>query len=159
MAISYSFAMATPAPVADVARELRGVGRTLGVLGAPVTVAGLCAGAASGLGTWIRVTGDEPRPVDPVRTDLGFTPTVSVAFRLDKDNDLGHQQDDMVRLVSGLLDRVPGDAVLHREYEDIWLLRRGVMVTLSERDDIWPPRRQAALSQRFRRVTHAFSED
>lgn len=158
MAISYSLALATPAPVTDVARELHGVGRTLGVLDASTSTDGVLAGVATGLGTWVRVTEAKARPWDPVINDLGFAPTVSVTFRLDTDNEVGFQQDDMVRLVSGLLDRVPGDAVLHRDFEDIWLLRRGVEVTLNEQDDLWPPHRQAALSQRYRRETHTFAD-
>ncbi|MGH3760345.1 SitI3 family protein [Actinophytocola sp.] len=159
MAISYSFALATQSSAPDVARELLGVGRILGVLDTSATAEGLLDGMATGLGTWILVFEAKARPWDPVANDLGFTPTVSVTFRLDKDDDIGYQQDDLVRLVSGLLDRVPGDAVLHREFEDIWLLRRGGEVTLSEQDDIWPPHRRAALSQRFERVTHSFSQE
>lgn len=45
----------------------------------------------------------------------------------------------MIRLVSGLLDRVPGDAVLHSGFEDIWLLRRSGDVSVSEQADPWPP--------------------
>ena len=51
-----------------------------------------------------------PQPWNAVITDLGFIPTVLVVFRLSKDNGATPQQDDMIRLVSGLLDRVPGDA-------------------------------------------------
>jgi hypothetical protein len=64
----------------------------------------------------------------------------------------------VVRLVSGLFERVPGDAVPHREFEDIWLLRRGGELTLNEQDDLWPPHRQAALSQPYRRATHTFAD-
>lgn len=92
-------------------------------------------------------------------TDLGFTPTVWVVFRLDKFTDIGHQQDDMVRLVSGLLDRVDGDVVLHRDYEYIWLLRRGGVLSLSEEVDLWPRHRLATVSQPYHRATFAFSED
>jgi hypothetical protein len=159
MAISYSFALATPVPAADVARELHAAGRLLGVLDASATPEDLLAGAATTLGTWVRVAEAKARSWDPVRNDLGFTPTVAVTARLDTDNDVGAQQDDLVRLVSGLLDRVPGDAVLHREFEDIWLLRRGGEVMVSEQDDLWPARRLAALSQRYRRVTHSFAGD
>ncbi len=100
-----------------------------------------------------------PQPWNVVITDLGFIPTVLVVFRLSKENGATPQQDDMIRLVSGLLDRVPGDAVLHLDYEHIWLLRRGGDLSLSERSDIWPPHRLAALSQRYRRATHTFSEE
>jgi hypothetical protein len=92
-----------------------------------------------------------------VAEDLGFVPTVRVAFRLGKVTDMSAQQDDMIRLVSGLLDRVPGDAVLHYEYEYIWLLRRDGELSLNERSDIWPPQRLAAVHQPYRRATYAFS--
>ena len=100
-----------------------------------------------------------PRPWNAVITDLGFIPTVLVVFRLSKENGATPQQDDMLRLVSGLLDRVSGDAVLHLDYEHIWLLRHGGDLSLNERDDLGTPHRLAALSQRYRRTTHTFSEE
>lgn len=158
MAISYSLALASSAPAGDVARELLAVGRTLGVVDASTTPKGVLDGTATGLGTWIRVIQEKVRPRDMVADDLGFTPTVSVTFRLDKTGAVTDQQDDMIRLVSGLLERVPGDAVLHFDFEDIWLLRRGMELTLNERDDLWPPHRLAALSQPYRRATHTFAQ-
>ena len=89
--------------------------------------------------------------------DLGFSPTVDVGFRMDKFTDMSAQKDDMIRLVSTMLDRVPGDAVLHFQYEQVWLLRHNGEVTLSEEDDIWPPQRLAAVHQPYRRATHAFN--
>ena len=158
MAITYSLALACPVPADQVAGELHAVGRRLGVLDESTTPAALLDGATSGLGTWIRVTEAKSRPWDPVRNDLGFAPTVSVAFRLDKEGEVDYQQDDIARVVSGLFERVPGDAVLHREFEDIWLLRRDGELTLNEQDDLWPAHRRAALSQPYRRATHTFAE-
>lgn len=160
MAISYSLALATPSPTAQVASELHAIARALGLFDASVTPERVLGeGAVTRLGTWIRVVEARPRPWNPVITDLGFTPTVLAVFRLGKENGATPQQDDMIRMVSGLLDRVPGDAVLHLDYEHIWLLRRGGDLSLSEQDDIWPPQRLTALSQRYRRATHTFSED
>lgn len=157
MAISYTLDMATSSPTAQVARELLDAARTIGLFDASVIPEQvLNEGAVTGLGTWIRVYEPRPEPWDSVITDLGFTPTVSVAFRLDKEGEISDQQDDMIRLVSGLLDRVPGDAVL-TGFEQIWLLRRGGDLSVSEQADFWPPRRLAALSQRYRRATHLFS--
>ncbi|MFB7126463.1 SitI3 family protein [Kitasatospora sp. NPDC056273] len=85
-----------------------------------------------------------------------FTPTVSVAFRLGKDTDPSGQQDDMTRLADALLARVPGDAVLHLDYEDVWMVRQDGQLTLSERSDVWPPNRLAAISEPYRRQTHEF---
>src|SRR4051794_4647428 len=43
-------------------------------------------GVAVADGTWLRVGRTEPRPWNVVESDLGFTPTVWVVFRLDKEN-------------------------------------------------------------------------
>jgi hypothetical protein len=98
-------------------------------------------------------------PWHVVVTDLGITPTVRVAFRLNKFADLGAQQDDIVVLTLGLLDLVPGDAVLHRELETVWLLRRDGELSLHERDDLWTPERLAVVGSRpHRRGTPAFAD-
>ncbi|HEY9329894.1 MAG TPA: SitI3 family protein [Streptomyces sp.] len=70
-------------------------------------------GALTTKGTWVRVGKETSQPWNPVIADLGFTPTVWVRFQLGRSSDYPDQQDDMVRLVSGLLDRTPGDAVLN----------------------------------------------
>jgi hypothetical protein len=64
----------------------------------------------------------------------------------------------MVRLTDSLLNRVPGDAVLHYQYEEIWLARRGDDLSVSEQADLWPPNRLAALTQRYSRTTLRFLE-
>jgi hypothetical protein len=92
-----------------------------------------------------------------VITDLGFTPTVSVVLRLDKHDKISEQQDDMIRLTSALLDRVPGDVVLHSSFEHIWLLRRGDELSVREQEDVWPQQRLALLTRPYRRATHTFS--
>lgn len=81
-----------------------------------------------------------------------------MAFRLDKESRISNQQDDVIRLTSGVLRRIPGDAVLHFQFETIWLLRRDGEVTVSEQEDLWPPHRLAILGQPARRVTHTFAE-
>lgn len=158
MAIAYSLEMATPLPAAQVAGELHDVARAHGLFDAAVTTELILEeGVAARLGTWIRVVDANPGPHDPVTEDFGFIPTVRVAFRLDKFTDSRSQQDDMIRLVSGLLDRAPGDAVLHFQYEQVWLLRQNGELSVSEDDDIWPPQRLAAVHQPYRRATHAFN--
>ncbi|WUS42949.1 SitI3 family protein [Kitasatospora sp. NBC_01250] len=69
---------------------------------------------------------------------------------------MDEQQDDMVRLASGLLERVQGDAVLNFQSEVIWLLRRDGDLSLNEQEDIWPRQRLAAVSQPFRRATYTY---
>ncbi|MDH6134732.1 hypothetical protein P3T37_004136 [Kitasatospora sp. MAA4] len=158
MAISYALDIATATPAIQVARALDTVARAVGLFHASVTPELLVGeGVVTGRGTWIRVGEKTPQPWNPVITDLGFTPRVWVVFRFDKFSDSSGQQDDMVRLVSGLLERVTGDAVLHFDFEVVWLLRRGGELSLNERDDIWPPQRLAAVSLPYRRATYAFS--
>jgi hypothetical protein len=158
MAIEFTLALRTPLPTAEVASELQQVAQTLGLFDATVTPESLLdEGAETVHGTLIQVIDAYPRPWNPVLEDLGFNPTGTVEFRQDKFTDMSVQDDDMILLTSGLLDRVPGDAVLHFQYEQIWLLRRDNELTLSEDDDIWPPERLAAVHQPYRRATHAFS--
>jgi hypothetical protein len=160
VAISYSLELATPASAAQVADELCAIGSALALFGASVTPRRLRdEGAATVLGTWIRVIEARPPAWNPVVTDLGFTPTVSVAFRMDKETEISVQQDDMVKLVSRLFDRVAGDAVLHSGYEAIWLIRRHGELSLSEQADLWPERRLAAVAQSYRRETYTFAEE
>lgn len=160
MTISYSLDMAAEHTAVQVAQELCDIARTAGLFDASITPElVLDEGAVTGRGTWIRVGEEKPQPWHPVITDLGFTPTVWVRFQLGRSNEPSEQQDDMIRLVSGLLDRTPGDAVLHFQFEVIWLLRRGSELSLNERDDLWPPHRLAAVSPVHRRATHGFSQE
>lgn len=98
-----------------------------------------------------------PRPTDTITTSLGFTRTVTVIFRLRKVN-VAAQEDEMVRLTDGLLNGVPGDAVLHWQFETIWLLRRGNDLSVSEQADLWPPNRLATLTQPYSRTALSFLE-
>lgn len=160
MAISYNLDMAAERTEVQVAHDLCDIAGTAGLFDASVTPElVLDDGAVTVRGTWIRVGEEKPRPWHPVITDLGFTPTVWARFRLGRSNDPSDQQDDMIRMVSGLLDRIPGDAVLHFQFEVIWLLRRGSELSLNERDDLWPPHRLAAVSPIDRRATHEFSQE
>ncbi|MFE0377818.1 SitI3 family protein [Streptomyces inhibens] len=162
MAVSYSLDFAAEKTVVQVAWHLCDVARSAGVFDASVTPEALLEeGAVTGSGMWTSVGEDRPVPWGhPVTLDLGFTPTASVPFRLDvRRGEPSDQQDDMIRLASGLLGRVAGDAVLHFQFEDIWLLRRGSELSLNERDDLWPPQRLAVVTQPYRRATHAFSEE
>jgi hypothetical protein len=160
MAISYSFAISTRSTAAQVASALHGLAQPSGLLSAPVTPESLITdGAVTAAGTRLHVREPKFQPWNSVVTDLGFIPTVSVTFRLDKDSDSGSQQDDMVWLVSGLLSQFPGDAVLHFQYENIWLLRRAGNLFLNERDDLWPPRRLALMPPPYGRATYYFAEE
>ncbi|KIZ14284.1 SitI3 family protein [Streptomyces natalensis] len=164
MAISYDLDMATAMSAEEVAGALCDVGRSAGLFG---VAAGaelvLGDGVVTTGGTWIRVgeekVHDWPRSWDPVVGDLGILTTVWAFFRLGRGSSLLDQQDDMVRLVDGLLSRVGGDAVLHFQSEQIWLLRRGGELSLSDDDDLWSPHRLAAVAQPYRRASLAFSDE
>lgn len=159
MAISYSLYMATPSSSTQVARELHDSTRIMGLFDASVTPEQLLdEGAVTRLGTWIRAREIKLPSWNVVVADLGITATVSIVFRFNKHDKLSEQDDDMIRLVSSLLDRITGDAVL-TDFDDIWLLRRGGDLTVSEQEDLWPPHRLAALSLPYRRATQTFSED
>jgi hypothetical protein len=158
MALSYSLELVTPLSVTEVARKLDEVARSLRLFDASATVDALLGeGALTMYGTWLRVVTRKPTPWgDPLIGSRIFTPTVSVVVRLDKDADITGQQDDMTRLAVGLLPQVPGDAVLHLDYEDVWLVRQNGKLSLSERSDLWPANRLPTLSLPYRRQTHEF---
>ncbi|MBS2534284.1 hypothetical protein KGQ20_16050 [Catenulispora sp. NF23] len=61
-------------------------------------------------------------------------------------------RDSRVRLSLGLLDRVAGDAVLHREFEDAWFVRKAGALTLSDSAESWTPRRLAWVLPPYRRA-------
>jgi hypothetical protein len=160
MAISYDFAIATRSTTAQVARALHDLAQAIGLLSAPVAAESLMTdGAVTAGGTWLRVVETSPAPWNSVVTYLGFNPTLSVAFRLESDSDITSQQDDMIRLVDGLLGQFTGDAVLHFEYEIIWLLRRDGDLSLNDEDDVWPPHRLALMSQPYHRATYHFAAE
>ncbi|WP_326955659.1 SitI3 family protein [Amycolatopsis sp. NBC_01286] len=155
MAISYDLELSPE----QVARQLLDVARREKLLDAPVTPEQILRdGAVTPLHTWIRVYERKPAAWAPVITDLGITPTVAAGFSLHKHDKIAEQQDDMIRLSAGLLEHVPGDALLSG-MDTIWLLRRNGALTVNEQDDIWPPRRLAVLRQPYRRATQTFAED
>jgi hypothetical protein len=159
MAISYDLEMATPSSLEQVARALLDIGRPLAFFEGSVTPDQVSRdGAVTPLRTWVRVYERNPAPWSPLVTDFGISPTVAIGFSIYKHDRISEQQDDLVRLAAGLLDSVPGDAVLSG-METIWLMRRDGELTLNERDEIWPEQRLATLHRPYRREALAFSED
>lgn len=156
MAISSYLEFATPMTAADIAGGAFDIARSHDL--AFTAEAVLADGATTKLGTWIRLSEAKPRPWNPVITDFGFTPTITVVFRFATGDAMYDQDDDMIRMVSGLLGRFPGDAVL-TDYDDIWLLRRGGELSISDREDIWPSHRLAILPEPYRRDSLAFAEE
>jgi hypothetical protein len=88
---------------------------------------------------------------DPLEEELGFTATVNMLFRFNRSADVEKQRHDMVRLVSVLLTEICGDAVLAFAGEVVYLLRKGGQLTISDRDDRWPPHLRALLPQPYER--------
>ncbi|MEU6222632.1 SitI3 family protein [Streptomyces sp. NPDC047042] len=160
MAISYDLECATESSATEVAARLAEIGKGIGVFDATVTPDLLLdPGVNTRHGTSIRVTQERtPHPWHPVVADLHFTPTVSAAFRMAKGVEVGVQQDDMLRLVLPLLEQIDGEAVLHFQYESIWLLRKNGELILSENDDLWRPHRISFVLQPYKRETHRFED-
>jgi len=163
MAIEYDLDISTRSPAVEIADWLAEIGRNNGVFDAPITGGQLIDKGAfvyTRLGTCITVAPQRPpHPWDPIVSGLGFAPTVSVGFRMGKEEETSDQQDDMISLVAPLLERVDGDAVLHFQFEQVWLLRKAGELSLSENDDLWRPRRLALVTQPYRRQTHIIDEE
>ncbi len=95
---------------------------------------------ASGL--WWRAGTTDTRAVDLVHLRYGFVPVTWLHFRVGP-GDVGAQHDEMVAIVAAALEATTGDAVLHADFEDIWLVRRHGDLVLSDDDTRWPEVRRA----------------
>lgn len=164
MAIGYTLEIDTFWSADAVAAEVLVLGQAAGIFSSSDAVDGLLAGVGSRLGTWIRVVPEKEKSEpwaswDPVASTFRLRPTVSISFRLGKSDDLVSQDDDVIRLVAKLLERVPGDLILWMpESDSVWLLRRGNELTLSEQDDLWPPHRLDMITQPYRRAALTFDD-
>ena len=153
MAIEFTFEISTSLSAAEVSAALTSPAQDFELLAKQVTPQQLLEGVTATAGIWLRVREQKPEPWQTIPAVLGFCPTVAVRFRLDKEADIPHQQDAIVRLAMALLHNVPGDAVLHREMETAWLIRKDDDITLNERDDLWTPERLAMVPPPYRRAT------
>ncbi|GAA4430004.1 hypothetical protein GCM10023148_34620 [Actinokineospora soli] len=100
-------------------------------------------------GGWFDVDAADYDPPNAVEERFGFAPTIEVYFGLSKAGDFEAQETDVFRLVLGLLSAIPGDALLHFEHDEVWLLRRGGRVTVN--DALWKPQQLALLQQPYDR--------
>lgn len=86
-------------------------------------------------------------PPDPVEEEFGFAPKAEVYFGLKKLADFEAQETDVIRLSLGVLARIPGDALLHAQHDEAWLLRRGGQLTVNA--SLWKPQQLALLTQPY----------
>jgi hypothetical protein len=73
---------------------------------------------------------------DAIKDEFGIDSRIAVRFGLTRHADYDQQEAQMVSVVDALLKRVPDDALLHRDYYDIFLLRQNGQVYL-DADDRW----------------------
>jgi hypothetical protein len=156
VALSRDLHIATPFTAAQVASELYRVALDIGLLLESTAEEKMLEGVVTASGTWLRAISTNREPSHPVTTSFGFQPTVFAVFAPNKFSDFDLQSNDMVQMVSGILDHVPGDLVLHYQHETIWMLRLGDDLSISDRDDLWPPHRMALLAQPYQHRSLAF---
>jgi hypothetical protein len=98
---------------------------------------------------WWRAGTLDTRAVDLVQIRFGFVPTTWIHFRIGP-GDVGPQLDQLAAIVATALATAAGDAVLHADFEEVWLLRRGDDLVLSDDDTRWPLPRAALLGAHTR---------
>jgi len=103
-------------------------------------------------GLWVSVLQLDDTVTDPFGTELGVQSVASVDLQLNGTRDSIEQLDEMLTVVFGLLARVPGDAVLHYEYAEVWLVRRSGDLLLADDDEIWTPDRLARVPPPYQRA-------
>lgn len=150
MAITYSLELALDATeVGAVAHQLLAVAS-----GAEMVDHGLML--ASGLRVFVVARSGRGGPTS-VTTDFGVQPGVVVTLRLAKFDDLDVQRAQMVGLAVSLLAATPADAVLHHQFDSVWLVRRGGRLVVSD-DDRWRPDLLALVPPPVVRARLAFTD-
>lgn len=112
-------------------------------------------------GLWLSVTPvdeEDPDQPDQIATDFGIHRTVSVGLQLNGAKDPQPQMRDLLALVFAILARVPGDALLHLEYEEAWLLRRSGRLVFNAAEDVWHPDLLAMVPRPDERALLEFSD-
>jgi len=94
-------------------------------------------------GLWVSVSVPFVSGPDPFVADFGMERAATVDFGIDGSRDPGPEFEQLLQLAFALLARVPGDAVLHYAYAEVWLARHAGQLTLNEDATIWPPDRLA----------------
>lgn len=106
----------------------------------------------SGVGFHVDVA--EYDPPDPVEEEFGFAPTVEVYFGLSRSGDFYDQETDVIRSTLDVLARIAGDALLHSQHDEVYLLRRDGRLTVNE--SLWQPQQLALLTQPYESAHMAF---
>jgi hypothetical protein len=104
------------------------------------------------------------RHLGTTHDDFGIDPALDVDFYVnqraepgDLDALLAQQEAEMVTIALALLDRLPGDAVLHREYDQVFLVRRDGRLVLSDDPDVWMDDLLPLVTQPYQRAALQFS--
>jgi len=105
-------------------------------------------------GLWVSVSrlGDADPEVPTFGKELGVDSVAAVDLQLNGGRDAIAQLDEMLTVVFRLLERVPGDAVLHYEDSEVWLVRRDGELIVNDDDEIWVPDRLARVPPPYRRA-------
>jgi hypothetical protein len=140
-----------------VATTVREVASRMGLLAAAVETprpADTTLTLTSGL--WVSVVAPFVSGVDPFIADFGMRRAATADLQIDTQADLGPQYDELLQLVFGLLAAVPGDAVLHYAWAEVWLVRQSGHLILNENGGMWPPDRLARTPIPYNRALLAF---
>lgn len=158
----FQLELAAPAtPAEGVARIVQQVATAAGVVDSFDPPNLLHGNVTMRSGLWLYV---DPDPADDFdqpdqfAADFGVHRTVSVGLQLNVVKQGVPQMRDMVTLVFGILDRMAGDAVLHYEYEEAWLLRRDGRLFVNNREDVWHPDLLAMIPHPYERARLEFSD-
>nr|CTQ92314.1 hypothetical protein [Kibdelosporangium sp. MJ126-NF4] len=98
-------------------------------------------------GGYFDVDVSEYDPPDPIEDQFGFAPTVEIYFEIKKFADFDAQETDVLGLSLGVLDRIPGDALLNYQFIELWMLRKDGKLTIN--DELWKPKYRALIKQPY----------
>jgi hypothetical protein len=98
---------------------------------------------------WWRAGTLDTRAVDLVQIRFGFVPATWIHFRIGP-GEVDPQLDQLAAIAAAALASASGDAVLHADFEEVWLVRRGDELLLSDDDTRWPAPRAARLGPHTR---------
>ena len=151
---------AAAGPLESVARELRDVAVGAGLVVSATEPPGRPVDAVLTLrsGLWASVSPPIHSGPDPFIADFGVARASTVDLQTNATRPIGPQIDDLLDIVLELLDRLPGDAVLHYGYSEVWLVRRDGRLLLSDSDDIWRLDRLARFPGPYERVPLRFAD-